>query len=53
MQPRLRLPGTGGTDNPMSEWLTAWEGKSTKLGIKGPPYRELGATPNGRTAWSS
>lgn len=36
------LPGTGGTDNPMSEWLTAWEGKSTKLGIKGPPYRELG-----------
>ena len=26
----------------MSEWLTAWEGKSTKLGIKGPPYRELG-----------
>jgi hypothetical protein len=36
------LPGTGGTDNPMSEWLTAWEGKSTKLGMKGPPYRELG-----------
>ncbi|HEV2199258.1 MAG TPA: hypothetical protein VGR73_05525, partial [Bryobacteraceae bacterium] len=36
------LPGTGGTDNPMSEWLTAWEGKSAKLGIKGPPYRELG-----------
>ena len=36
------LPGTGGTDNPMSEWLTAWEGKSDKIGIKGPPYRELG-----------
>ena len=36
------LPGTGGTDNDMSEWLTAWEGKSPNLGIKGPPYRELG-----------
>ena len=36
------LPGTGGTDNDMSEWMTAWEGKSAKLGIKGPPYRQLG-----------
>src|SRR5579863_3262144 len=36
------LPGTGGTDNDMSEWLTAWEGKSKKQGIPGPPYRQLG-----------
>ena len=36
------LPGTGGTDNDMSEWMTAWEGKSQKLGMKGPPYRQLG-----------
>jgi len=36
------LPGTGGTDNDMNEWMTAWEGKSQKLGIKGPPYRQLG-----------
>src|SRR5271169_1421182 len=36
------LPGTGGTDNDMSEWLTAWEGRSKKLGIPGPPYRQLG-----------
>ncbi|MEQ1947101.1 MAG: hypothetical protein ABL995_07920 [Bryobacteraceae bacterium] len=36
------LPGTGGTDNDMNEWMTAWEGKSQKLGMKGPPYRQLG-----------
>ena len=36
------LPGTGGTDDNMSEWLTAWEGKAPDLGIKGPPYRKLG-----------
>src|SRR5580692_11763512 len=36
------LPGTGGTDNDMSEWLTAWEGRAPDLGIKGPPYRQLG-----------
>ena len=35
-------PGTGGTDNNMSEWLTAWEGKAPDLGIKGPPYRKMG-----------
>ena len=36
------LPGTGGTDNNVSEWLTSWEGKAPDLGIKGPPYRQLG-----------
>jgi DNA-binding beta-propeller fold protein YncE len=36
------LPGTGGTDQDTREWLTSWEGKSPDLGIKGPPYRELG-----------
>ena len=36
------LPGTGGTDNDVSEWLTSWEGKAPDLGIKGPPYRQLG-----------
>src|SRR5580700_2004389 len=45
------LPGTGGTDNDMSEWLTAWEGRATDIGIKGPPYRQLGVDRNGRTAW--
>src|ERR1700674_2095991 len=37
------LPGTGGTDDDMSEWLTSWEGKAKDHGIKGPPYRQLGA----------
>ena len=36
------LPGTGGTDDDMSEWFTAWEGTAKKQGIKGPPYRKLG-----------
>src|SRR5258708_32798721 len=36
------LPGTGGTDNEMSEWFTAWEGTGKKQGIKGPPFRQLG-----------
>ena len=36
------LPGTGGTDQDVREWLTSWEGKSATLGIKGPPYRQLG-----------
>src|SRR6185295_14182732 len=36
------LPGTGGTDDNMSEWLTSWEGKAPDHGIKGPPYRQLG-----------
>ncbi|MDP9052774.1 MAG: hypothetical protein M3N93_00500 [Acidobacteriota bacterium] len=36
------LPGTSSTDNDTNEWLTAWEGKSDKIGIKGPPYRQLG-----------
>ena len=36
------LPGTGGTDQDTREWLTSWEGKAPDLGIKGPPYRELG-----------
>jgi hypothetical protein len=36
------LPGTGGTGNDTSEWLTSWEGKAPDLGIKGPPYRQLG-----------
>ena len=40
------LPGTGGTDNNMKEWLTAWEGKAPDLGIKGPPYRQLGVDAN-------
>jgi hypothetical protein len=40
------LPGTGGTDNDMKEWLTAWEGKAPDLGIKGPPYRQLGVDAN-------
>src|SRR5712671_5305678 len=35
------LPGVGGTDQDTREWLTSWEGKSPKLGIKGPPFREL------------
>ncbi len=39
---RASLPGTGGTDQDTSEWLTSWEGKSPDLGIKGPPYRVLG-----------
>ena len=36
------LPGTGGTDQDVRKWLTAWEGKDDELGIKGPPYRVLG-----------
>jgi sugar lactone lactonase YvrE len=36
------LPGTGGTDQDVREWLTSWEGKSQTIGIKGPPYRQLG-----------
>ena len=36
------LPGTGGTDEDTKEWLTSWQGKSPDLGIKGPPFRELG-----------
>ena len=36
------LPGTGGTDQDTRKWLTAWEGKDDVLGIKGPPYRQLG-----------
>jgi len=36
------LPGTGGTDQDVREWLTSWEGKSATIGIKGPPYRQLG-----------
>jgi streptogramin lyase len=36
------LPGTGGTDQDVREWMTSWEGKSATLGIKGPPYRQLG-----------
>jgi len=36
------LPGVGGTDQDTREWLTAWEGKSQTIGIKGPPYRKLG-----------
>jgi hypothetical protein len=36
------LPGTGGTDQDTRKWLTSWEGKDDVLGIKGPPYRQLG-----------
>jgi sugar lactone lactonase YvrE len=36
------LPGTSTTDQDTREWLTAWEGKAPDIGIKGPPYRELG-----------
>jgi DNA-binding beta-propeller fold protein YncE len=36
------LPGTGGTDQDVRKWLTAWEGKDDELGMKGPPYRVLG-----------
>ena len=36
------LPGIGGTDQDTRKWLTAWEGKDDELGIKGPPYRQLG-----------
>lgn len=36
------LPGTGGTDDDMSTWFTAWEGKAPKSFYKGPPYRQLG-----------
>jgi hypothetical protein len=36
------LPGVGGTDQDTAEWLTAWEGKSKKIGIQGPPFRKLG-----------
>ncbi len=36
------LPGTGGTGDDVSEWLTSWEGKAPDHGIKGPPYRQLG-----------
>jgi sugar lactone lactonase YvrE len=36
------LPGTGGTDQDVREWLTAWEGKSPTIGMKGPPFRQLG-----------
>jgi DNA-binding beta-propeller fold protein YncE len=36
------LPGTGGTDQDVREWLTSWEGKSATIAIKGPPYRQLG-----------
>jgi hypothetical protein len=36
------LPGTGGTDQDVRKWLTAWEGKDDELGIKGPPNRVLG-----------
>jgi DNA-binding beta-propeller fold protein YncE len=39
-------PGTGGTDNNMAEWLTAWEGKAPDIGIKGPPYRKMGVDAN-------
>ena len=42
MLPWPLCPGTGGTDNDVSEWLTSWEGKAPDLGIKGPPYRQLG-----------
>ncbi len=47
------LPGTGGTDDNIAEWLTAWEGKAPDLGIKGPPVsqarrgREMGKLPGG------
>src|SRR6266699_3089259 len=40
------LPVTGGTDNNMAEWMTAWEGKAPDIGIKGPPYRKLGVDAN-------
>ena len=36
------LPGTGGTDQDTRKWLTSWEGRDDVLGIKGPPYRQLG-----------
>jgi DNA-binding beta-propeller fold protein YncE len=36
------LPGVGGTDQDTRKWLTAWEGKDDTIGIKGPPYRQLG-----------
>ena len=36
------LPGTGGTDNDMSEWLTAWEGKSAEARNQGPALSRTG-----------
>jgi DNA-binding beta-propeller fold protein YncE len=36
------LPGVGGTDQDTRKWMTAWEGKDDTIGIKGPPYRQLG-----------